>query len=146
RVALRGAGSRVARRIALADVGLGFDDDARCDAGTRLVHEDLADEIARDVERGTVVKGAREALPPVARSPERGQRAWMRAIARLAAAAAEASVPFAAASSAGSVEASPITPSTSATASRIPASASCSRGAMVAVTGGPSSTRYSCAC
>ena len=48
------------RRIGFADVRLDFDDGAaRADAAP-VVHEHLAEQIAGDVERGTIVEGARQ--------------------------------------------------------------------------------------
>ena len=60
RIARGRSGRRVAGRIRFADVGLDLDDHARGDAGGRLVHQDLADQIARDLERGTGVERPRQ--------------------------------------------------------------------------------------
>ena len=60
RVAPRRTRRRVAGGIGFADVGFDFDDDAGGDAGARVVHEHVADEIARDVERRSRVEHARE--------------------------------------------------------------------------------------
>ena len=60
RVARGGAGRGVAGGIALADVGLDLDDHAGREPAPRLVHQHLADEIPRDVERRAVVEATRE--------------------------------------------------------------------------------------
>ena len=60
RIARGRPGRRVAGRIRFADVGLDLDDHARGDAGGRLVHQDLADQVARDLERGTGVERPRQ--------------------------------------------------------------------------------------
>jgi hypothetical protein len=53
----------MARGIRLTDVRFDFDDDAaRADAAP-VVHEDLPNQIARDVERGPVVELARQFSP-----------------------------------------------------------------------------------
>ena len=47
-------------RIGLADVGLRFDDHAARQNAAAIVDQHLADEIAGDVERRTIVEGARQ--------------------------------------------------------------------------------------
>jgi hypothetical protein len=52
------------RRIGLADVGFDFDDDAARLHAATIVDENFSQEIARHVERGAIVKGAREFSRP----------------------------------------------------------------------------------
>jgi hypothetical protein len=59
RVPARRPGRRVAGRIALADIRLDFDDGAAGSNATPLVNEHFTQQIARDVEGGTVVEGSR---------------------------------------------------------------------------------------
>ncbi len=63
RVAVRRSRRGVTCRIRLADVGFGFDNDTRRETRARLVHEHLADEIARDIECRARVEGSREDHP-----------------------------------------------------------------------------------
>src|SRR5438876_5079143 len=57
-VAPRGPGCCMTGRIGFADVGLDLDDDAARAHAALVVDEHEAEEIARDVERGTVVESA----------------------------------------------------------------------------------------
>ena len=66
--------------IGLADVGLGLDDDAGRQAAGALVHEHLANQLPRDVERRPRVERARQ--------DHCARRILMRSTARLAASAA----------------------------------------------------------
>jgi hypothetical protein len=56
----RRPGSRVTGGIGFADVGFALDDDAAGADAATVVNENLADEIARHVERRAVVEGSRE--------------------------------------------------------------------------------------
>src|SRR4029077_20888190 len=56
RVPARGTGCRVTRRIVFADVRLHFDDGAAGSNAAPVVNEYLAQQIARDVESGTLVE------------------------------------------------------------------------------------------
>jgi hypothetical protein len=56
RVPARGTGCRVTRRIVFADVRLDFDDGAAGSDAAPLVNEYLAQQIARDVQSGTIVE------------------------------------------------------------------------------------------
>ena len=59
-IAARRSGRGVAGWVGFADVRFGFDDGAARANAAALVHQHLADEIARDVERGTIVEPARQ--------------------------------------------------------------------------------------
>jgi hypothetical protein len=83
RVPPRGSRRGVARGIGLADVGFDFDDGAADRSATVPMDEDFANEVARDIERRSIVERPREfqdACPP-----------RRRAIARVAALATSAS-------------------------------------------------------
>ena len=58
RVPARGTGCRVTRRIVFADVRLDFNDGAAGSDAAPLVNEYLAQQIARDVQRGTLVEAS----------------------------------------------------------------------------------------
>lgn len=59
-VAPRRPRRRMTRGIGLADVGFDLDDDAARKDAAPPVHENLAQEIARDVERRSIVEGTRK--------------------------------------------------------------------------------------
>jgi hypothetical protein len=64
-VAHGGSGRRVTRGIVLPDVRLDLDDHARREAARRTVHEHLTEQIRRNLERGPVVKRARQHKAPL---------------------------------------------------------------------------------
>jgi len=50
----------VTRGIGFADIGLYFDDDAGGEPGTSVMDQNLANEIARDVQRRTRIERSRQ--------------------------------------------------------------------------------------
>src|SRR5205085_34243 len=109
RVAGGQAGRGVTGRIALPDIRLDFDDDAAGDEAARAADEDLAEQIARDGERGALVEVARQ---------NHGRGSPRRATARVAARATPGSASCISGRSSPAASASPERPRASASPAR----------------------------